>query len=82
LVAPIPARTPSDPIREPRMGRRLPKHVLTISEAEQVLQQPDIHGPLGLRDRAILEVLYSCGIRRSEVIHLKLYDLDSKRGTL
>jgi len=30
------------------MGRRLPKHVLTISEAEQVLQQPDIHGPLGL----------------------------------
>ena len=73
---------PASELELPRMGRRLPKHVLTISEAEQVLQQPDIHGPLGLRDRAILEVLYSCGIRRSEVIHLKLYDLDSERGTL
>jgi integrase/recombinase XerD len=73
---------PASELELPRMGRRLPKHVLTISEAEQVLQQPDIHGPLGLRDRAILEVLYSCGIRRSEVIHLKLYDLDPERGTL
>ena len=59
-----------------------PKHVLTISEVEQVLQQPNISDPLGLRDRAILEVLYSCGIRRAEVIHLKLYDLDPERGTL
>jgi integrase/recombinase XerD len=73
---------PASEIELPRLGRRLPKHVLTIPEVEQVLQQPDIADPLGLRDRAILEVLYSCGIRRMEVIHLKLYDLDPERGTL
>jgi integrase/recombinase XerD len=73
---------PASELELPRMGRRLPKHVLTISEVEQILQLPEISDPLGLRDRAILEVLYSCGIRRSEVIHLKLYDLDAERGTL
>ncbi len=73
---------PASEIELPRLGRRLPKHVLTIPEVEQVLQQPDIADPIGLRDRAILEVLYSCGIRRAEVIHLKLYDLDAERGTL
>jgi len=73
---------PASEIELPRLGRRLPKHVLTIPEVEQVLQQPDIADPLGLRDRVILEVLYSCGIRRAEVIHLKLYDLDAERGTL
>jgi len=73
---------PASEIELPRLGRRLPKHVLTISEVEQVLQQPDIADPIGLRDRAILEVLYSCGIRRAEVIRLKLYDLDAERGTL
>jgi integrase/recombinase XerD len=73
---------PASEIELPRLGRRLPKHVLTISEVEQVLQQPDIADPIGLRDRAILEVLYSSGIRRAEVIHLKLYDLDVERGTL
>jgi integrase/recombinase XerD len=73
---------PASELELPRLGRRLPKHVLTIPEVEQVLQQPDIADPLGLRDRAMLEVLYSCGIRRAEVIHLKLYDLDAERGTL
>jgi integrase/recombinase XerD len=73
---------PASELELPRLGRRLPKHVLTIPEVEQVLQQPDIHDPIGLRDRVILEVLYSCGIRRAEVIHLKLYDLDPERGTL
>ena len=43
---------------------------------------PDIGEPLGLRDRAMLETLYSTGIRRKELMHLKLYDLDRERGTL
>jgi len=54
--------------------------VLSIAEGEQVISQPDIHDPLGLRDRAILETLYSTGVRRLELIHLKLYDLDLARG--
>jgi integrase/recombinase XerD len=52
----------------PRLGFRLPRTVLTAQEAERVLAQPDIHDPLGLRDRAILEVLYSTGMRRLEVV--------------
>jgi integrase/recombinase XerD len=73
---------PASEIELPRLGHRLPKHVLTIQEVEQVLQQPDIHDPIGLRDRAILEVFYSTGMRRMEAIHLKLFDLDLERGTI
>lgn len=73
---------PASELELPRLEQRLPKHVLTISEAESVMRQPDIGQPLGVRDRAILEVLYSTGIRRMEVIGLKLYDIDSERGTM
>ena len=70
---------PASEIELPRLGYRLP-HVLSIAEAEQVIGQPDIHDPLGLRDRAILETLYSAGMRRLELIHLKLFDTDLGRG--
>jgi integrase/recombinase XerD len=70
---------PASEIELPRLGYRLPM-VLTVAEAEQVLAQPDIHDPLGLRDRAILETFYSTGMRRLELIHLKLFDLDLERG--
>ncbi len=73
---------PASELELPRLERRLPKHVLTIREAETVLAVPDLSDPLGIRDRAILEVLYSTGIRRMEVINLKLYDIDVDRGTL
>ena len=56
--------------------------MLTVQEAEQVLAQPNIDEPLGLRDRALLETLYSTGMRRLELANLKLYDLDTERGTL
>ncbi|SRR5579883_799213 len=73
---------PASEIELPRLGHRLPKHVLSTSEVEQVMMQPNLADPLGLRDRAILEVLYSTGIRRMELVHLKLFDLDLERGTL
>ena len=66
----------------PRAEKRLPRHVLTASEAERVLALPDMGDALGLRDRAILEALYSTGMRRMELIGLKLYDLDQERGNL
>ena len=47
-----------------------------------VLAIPDLTGPLGLRDRAMLELLYATGIRRSELAHLKVFDLDVERATL
>ncbi len=73
---------PASELEMPRAPNRLPQHVLTIEEAERVLAQPDVSDPVGVRDRAILETLYSTGIRRMEVIHLTVYDLDAERGTL
>jgi integrase/recombinase XerD len=66
----------------PRLERRLPKYVLSAAEAEAVLRQADLADPLGLRDRAILETLYSTGLRRRELCSLDLYDLDAERGTV
>jgi len=73
---------PAADIDLPRREHRLPKHVLTISEAEQVINQANITQRLGIRDRAILETLYSTGIRRCELVNLRTYDLDIDRGTL
>jgi integrase/recombinase XerD len=73
---------PASEIELPRLEHRLPKAVLSAEEADQVINQPDLEDPLGVRDRAILEIFYSTGIRRFELIGLKLYDLDVARGTL
>lgn len=73
---------PASEIDLPRLEKRLPKHVLTQAEIELIINQPDIKTAYGLRDRAILETLYSTGIRRMEVIHLNRYDIDVDRGTL
>ena len=73
---------PASELELPKIGHRLPKHVLTIKEAEQVINQADVTDPLGFRDRAILETLYSTGMRRMELIGLKLYDFDAERGTV
>ncbi len=64
---------PSNPASEldlPRQEFHLPKHVLTAREVELVMNQVDVNDLLGLRDRAILETLYSTGIRRTELINL------------
>jgi integrase/recombinase XerD len=73
---------PASEIELPRAERRLPRPALTAAEAELVLAQPDISDPLGVRDRAILEVLYSTGIRRSELAGLAVTDIDRERQTL
>lgn len=76
---------PSNPAADmemPKLPKRLPRDVLSTEEAEQVIAQPDVKTPLGLRDRAMLEVLYSTGIRRAELVGLDTYDLDFHRGVL
>lgn len=73
---------PAAEVEPPRTEHRLPKAVLTATEAEKVINQPNIKEPLGLRDRAILEVFYSTGIRRRELLSLCLVDLDFERGTV
>jgi len=73
---------PASEIDLPRLGRSLPKHLLSAAEVERVMNGCDITDPIGLRDRAILETVYSTGIRRLEVVRLKLYDLALDRGLL
>ena len=66
----------------PRQEKRLPRYVLSETDMEKVLAVPDLNDPLGLRDRALLETLYSTGIRRLELINLKLEDWDKAYGTI
>ena len=73
---------PGADLELPRVERRLPRHVLTQSEVEAILQVPKLDDAVGLRDRAILEVFYSTGMRRSELIGISVYDLDGERGTV
>jgi integrase/recombinase XerD len=73
---------PASELELPRPEKRLPALVLTAEEAEAVMAVPDTGAPLGLRDRAMLEVLYATAIRRGELIALTLFDVDYARSTL
>ena len=73
---------PASDLELPRIGRRLPRNVMTVAEAEKVLAVPNLTLAMGVRDRAMLEVLYSTGIRRMELIALNLYDIDRERGVV
>jgi len=71
---------PASEMELPRKDFHLPRHVLTLEEAETVLNSIDLSRPMGLRDRVILEVFYSTGIRRTELCRLERYDIDLNRG--
>jgi integrase/recombinase XerD len=73
---------PASELLLPRLPRRLPHHILSIADIEGILNQPDLGTPSGIRDRAMLETLYSSGIRRMELVHLSLYDVDTRGGSL
>jgi integrase/recombinase XerD len=73
---------PASELLLPRLDSRLPKYVLTASETEQVLQQPDAGTTEGLRDRAMLETFYATAMRRMELVNLKVWDIDRERGTV
>jgi integrase/recombinase XerD len=73
---------PASDLELPRSERRIPRAILNEREVEKVLGLADTTDVLGLRDRAIMEVLYSTGIRRSELAALELFDVDHDRGTL
>src|ERR1700721_2793432 len=70
---------PSLNLESPKIRRTLPGY-LKLEEVDRLLTQPDAKTALGLRDRAMLEVLYSTGLRVSELIGLRVTDLDSKVG--
>ncbi len=70
---------PADGLRGPRQDKKLP-HFLSIESTLQLLEAPPADEPMGLRDRAILETLYSAGMRVSELTGLNTEDLDLQSG--
>jgi integrase/recombinase XerD len=70
---------PVEDFESPRLARVLPD-TLTIKEVERLLDQPDPRSPLGIRDRAMLEILYATGMRVSELVHLPMNQLNLEGG--
>jgi integrase/recombinase XerD len=72
---------PTALVGPPKLGRRLPK-VLTFDEVLRLLEAPDVATRRGLRDRAMLSLMYSAGLRVGELVGLRLGDVDASRGFL
>lgn len=70
---------PTAQIESPRLGRTLPDG-LTEQEVEDLLAQPDVTDPLGLRDRTMLEILYATGLRVSELVSLTIDQVNIRQG--
>lgn len=70
---------PTQQLGNPYLGKPLPK-VLSRSEVENLLNSPDLNTELGIRDKAMLELLYASGLRVSELVNLKLFELNLKEG--
>ena len=69
--------SPIDEIESPKIGRHLPD-VLTVGEVDAVIESIDPTTMLGVRNRAIIEMLYSCGLRVSELVELRFEDIDTE----
>ena len=72
---------PTLQVELPQLGRPLPKS-LSEADVEALLAAPEVTEPLGLRDRAMLEVLYACGLRVTELISLTLEQVNLRQGVL
>jgi len=70
---------PTENLESPKIRSSLPTY-LRVDEIDKLLQAPDLSTPLGLRDRAMLEVLYSTGLRVSELVNLRMADIDVRIG--
>jgi len=75
-------KDPSTAIVFPKEEQRLTRNVLTEKEMETLLNSINLDNPLGLRNRAIIELFYSCGIRTSELCNLKVNDVNLKEQTV
>jgi len=73
---------PASELELPRPEKRLPQEALSLHEIKKLLNVPDVLDPLGLRDRSMLELFYSTGIRRGELTKLEITDLNAERQTL
>ncbi len=74
-------QSPADDLQPPKAWPALPKY-LDLDDVDRLLAQPDTAKPLGLRDKALIEVLYATGLRVSELVSLKASDLNLDEGYL
>ena len=70
---------PIEELESPKIAKTLPE-ILTLKEVEQLLEQPNPQTPIGIRDRAMLEVLYATGMRVSELTHLPINQVNLESG--
>jgi integrase/recombinase XerD len=70
---------PVEDLESPKVAKTLPE-ILTLNEIEQILEQPNLQTPLGMRDRAMLEMLYATGMRVSELTHLPTHQVNLEGG--
>ncbi len=75
------ATDPTMNLESPKVWAKLPE-TLSLKEVEELLEKPDLEDPLGLRDKAALELLYATGVRVSELINLKIMDVNLEVGYL
>ncbi|RZO96194.1 MAG: site-specific tyrosine recombinase XerD [Gammaproteobacteria bacterium] len=72
---------PTSRVDSPKLGRSLPK-TLSEDEVEKLISSPDVEDHIGLRDRAMLELIYACGLRVSELISLDMLNLNLRQGVI
>src|SRR5260221_7284 len=77
----IPANPAAD-LEMPRLPRTLPKVLLSVEQVRHLMGMPDVEGLTGVRDRAMLELLYGSGIRRGELVALQVGDVDLHDATV
>ena len=73
---------PASHLEKPRLPKNLSRRILTCKQVQSVLEQPDTQTKIGLRDKAILELLYACGIRRTELVNLNVDDVHFDREVI
>lgn len=72
---------PTSRVESPKLGRSLPK-TLSEEEVERLILAPDVDDDIGLRDRAMLELIYACGLRVSELISLDILNINLRQGVI
>jgi integrase/recombinase XerC len=74
-------QNPAKMVRLPKVPKKIPNH-LTVDDCVKLIESPDLATPLGIRDRAILELLYACGVRVSELAGLNVEDVNFKENLI
>ena len=73
------AEDPSETLKPPKLEKKMPE-ILSVEEVDRLLKQPNLNTPKGIRDNAMLELMYATGMRVSELIHLQVSDINLQLG--